>query len=349
MIRSARIDAAAGLAWARAALTRSAAVASWLLPAAPGAVDASSRARAPRSAVPDTRTSVRGLALLAATVLGAAGGVAHAATTPPPDTKPPSEEAENKDRAARAPPAAPPATAPVEPAPAPPPEPAPQEENARKPWTPRPQADFLKRHTDIRLRLGFNGYTPGPFSLFTAFAGWQELGLVVEHGAASWRGFTIGVGAEAHYGQAWLLGALTQRIANYDDYQFRWKMWDAAGSARVAFHWTELRGVDPYLLGAVGAGLFHLDSRVRDWPLDTMERVNNPYLRIEAGGGLLWWIPGSSRFIVGAEARYLVTVQIDPRRALDMSWQGEQATFALFPQHKPPKGFSWVASVGVRF
>ena len=211
------------------------------------------------------------------------------------------------------------------------------------------EADFLRGDTDLRVRFGFNGYTPGPFSLFTAFAGWQEFGIVLDHGVANWRSFTIGVGGDAHYGQAWLLGALTQQVANYDDLQFRWNMWEAGGNLRTTFHWTDLRGVDPYLFGAVGAGVFHLDARVKDWPRPTMARIDNPYLRIEAGGGLLWRIPKATRFFVGAEARYLVTVQIDPQSSLDLRYDAQSATFDLFPQHKPPKGFSWIASVGVRF
>jgi hypothetical protein len=219
---------------------------------------------------------------------------------------------------------------------------------------PKRQADFLRRDTELRFRFGFNGYTPGPFSLFTAFVGWQEVGLTVDHGTFSWRDFTIGLGADAHYGGAWLLGTITQPIANYDDWRFRWAMWEAGGSLRTTFHWTRLRGVDPYLFGALGAGLLHLDARVLDWPLDTARAFETPYLRLEAGGGLSWLV-AKDKIVVGVEARYLVTVQTRVQDRLDMSYtptgesEPQTATFSMFPQHKPPKGFSWVVSVGFRF
>lgn len=272
---------------------------------------------------------------------GTTRGAGPAATTPPGAADKPGAEAPAPPEAlteAKPPEAKPPDEKPPEP-------PKPE----RKPPPTRLEADFLRGDTDLRVRFGFNGYTPGPFSLFTAFAGWQEFGIVLDHGVANWRSFTIGVGGDAHYGQAWLLGALTQQVANYDDLQFRWNMWEAGGNLRTTFHWTDLRGVDPYLFGAVGAGVFHLDARVKDWPRPAMQRIDNPYLRIEAGGGLLWRIPKATRFFVGAEARYLVTVQIDPQSSLDLTYDGQSATFDLFPQHKPPKGFSWIASVGVRF
>lgn len=216
----------------------------------------------------------------------------------------------------------------------------------------KPEADFLRRDTELRVRLAFNGYTPGPFSLFTSLTGWNELSLVVDHGVASWRGFTIGVGASAWYDQAALLGALTQPVANYEPYRFRWRMFETGGALRATAHWTALQGVDPYLAVALGAGLFHLDAGVRGWPREADDAtpyavVERPYLRAELGGGLNWRL-GRSRFFVGLELRYLITSQIRPERQIDLTWQGEQASFLLFPQHKPPKGFAWVVGLGVR-
>ncbi len=212
----------------------------------------------------------------------------------------------------------------------------------------KPEADFLRRDTELRVRLAFNGSTPGPFSLFTSLTGWNELSLSVDHGVASWRDFTIGIGAVAWYDQALLLGALSQPVANYDEWQFRWSMWEAGGSVRATAHWTRLQGVDPYLLVGLGAGLFHLDARVRGWPVDTRQIVERPYLRVEAGGGLNWRM-GRSNFFVGVELRYLISSQIRAAKQVDLTHQGETATFLFFPQHKPPKGFCWVIGAGVRF
>jgi hypothetical protein len=212
----------------------------------------------------------------------------------------------------------------------------------------KPEADFLRRDTELRVRLAFNGSTPGPFSLFTSLTGWNELSLSVDHGVASWRDFTVGVGVVAWYDQALLLGALSQPVANYDEWQFRWSMWEAGGAVRATAHWTRLQGVDPYLLLGLGAGLFHLDARVRGWPVDTRQIVERPYLRVEAGGGLNWRM-GRSKFFVGVELRYLISSQIRAAKQVDLTHQGETATFLFFPQHKPPKGFCWVIGAGVRF
>lgn len=210
-----------------------------------------------------------------------------------------------------------------------------------------PEADFLKGDTDLKLRLAFNGYTPGPFSVLTAFAGWQEGSLTLDHGIANWKGFTVGFGFEGHYGQAFLLGALTQPIANYDDYTFRWRMWETGGTLRSTMHWTALQSVDPYLFVGAGAGFFHLDARVRSWPAGSERKIENPYLRIELGGGLIWRIPDSP-FLIGGELRYLITSQFGAVRDLAFRRGDETAVFSLFPQHKPPKGFSWIVHLGIR-
>jgi hypothetical protein len=125
-------------------------------------------------------------------------------------------------------------------------------------------------------------------------------------------------------------------------------MWEAGGAVRATAHWTRLQGVDPYLLLGLGAGLFHLDARVRGWPVDTRQIVERPYLRVEAGGGLNWRM-GRSKFFVGVELRYLISSQIRAAKQVDLTHQGETATFLFFPQHKPPKGFCWVIGAGVRF
>jgi hypothetical protein len=277
----------------------------------------------------------------AARVAVGALGAASAAWAEPSAEPPVAPVAE---LAASTPPADAPAAEPPA-APSPPASPAP----ARKPPVRRREADFLRGDTELTVRLGFNGYTPGPFSLFTSFAGWQELAVAMDHGVSNWKDFTVGVGFEAHYGQAALLAALSQPIANYDDTEFRWSMTDAGGALRGTMHWTKLRGVDPWLMAGLGAGFFHLDTRVRDWPQSAAGELGSAYVRVEAGGGLTWLLGKGDRFVIGAEARYLITVQTNPARQVVMRHDEELAVFSLFPQHKPPKGFSWVFRAGVRF
>lgn len=212
---------------------------------------------------------------------------------------------------------------------------------------PPPEADFLRTDVELKLRVAFNGYLPGPFSLFTAFAGWNEFSLAADAGVATWRDFTFAVGGSAHIGQGGILGVLTQPIANYDDYRFRWSMWDAGGSLRGSMHYTRLASVDPYLVVDLGAGAFGLTSRVREWPTIDPQQLTRPYLRIGAGGGLSFRL--SERWVVGGELRYLITSQFGRVGQLEFRRDEEEAVFVLFPQHRPPKGFSWVIHVGYRF
>jgi opacity protein-like surface antigen len=213
---------------------------------------------------------------------------------------------------------------------------------------PQREVDFLRKHTDVKVRLAFNGYTPGPFSLLTSLAGWNELSISVDHGVANWKDFTIGVGGTLHYGQALILGSLTQPIANYDDFRFRWSMWETGGTLRGTMHYNALQALDPYFVVGVGAGNLHLQARVRDWPRTQEQFKNIPYLRIEVGAGLNGWLP-NGRWVIGVELRYLISSQFGPIKQLDLLYEDQTATFSLYPQHTPPKGFSWVGQVGYRF
>ena len=85
------------------------------------------------------------------------------------------------------------------------------------------------------------------------------------------------------------------------------------------------------------------------WWSSAAGELGSAYVRVEAGGGLTWLLGKGDRFVIGAEARYLITVQTNPARQVVMRHDEELAVFSLFPQHKPPKGFSWVFRAGVRF
>lgn len=213
-----------------------------------------------------------------------------------------------------------------------------------------PEADFLQRHVDLRVRLAFNGTEPGPFSIITSLAGWNELSLALDVGVASWRDFTIGVGVSGHYGASLLLGAINGRVANYDDYEFGWGMWDAGGLVRATFHFTQLRSLDPYVLGGIGASAFGIEAVVGGWPLVETSRHVSPYVRIELGGGLATQLKGT-RWMAGVELRYLLTVETDPidRFLIENPATDETAIFVFAPAMRPPKGFCWVIHVGYRF
>jgi hypothetical protein len=211
------------------------------------------------------------------------------------------------------------------------------------------EADFLQRHTDLKLRVAFDGTSPGPFSLLTAFAGWNEAGLVVDHGVTTWRDFTIGLGGAAWFGYGLVASITSGRIADYEDHAFGWRMWDTGGVLRATAHWTRLSGVDPYLVGALGAGAFHLDAAARDLPTAPRQAVTNPYVRVELGGGLGWRIRPSTHWTVGIELRYQVTAQIGARDRFVFGTPEDPEVFVFAPLHRPPKGFTWAVQAGYRF
>lgn len=208
---------------------------------------------------------------------------------------------------------------------------------------PPAEADLLARDVELGVRLAFNDYRPGPFSLFTSLAGWNELALTLDVGAFAWRDFTFSFGGDIHYGGSWILSALTQRIANYDNYDFRWSMWESGATFRASMHYTALSSVDPYLFVGAGGAAFSLRVSERAWPQVPPETVLRGTLRFELGGGVA--IPVKSDWRVAIDLRYLITSQINPVEALVLTNGDEEATFTFFPQHKPPKGFSW----GLRF
>ncbi len=213
----------------------------------------------------------------------------------------------------------------------------------------RREADFLPGDTEVAFRVSFDGYTPGPFSLFTSFLGWTGVGVDVAHGVATVKDFTFTVGGEAHAAQAALLAALSQEVANYDDLKFRWSMFEAGGTARTTAHWTRLRGVDPWAGVGVGGGYYQLDARVEGWPATSAGRSQSPWVRVELLGGATWRLGAQGRFVLGPELRYQVTFQTSPDRQLALQHDGQEAIFSLFPQHKPSRGFGWIFRAGVRF
>ncbi len=210
------------------------------------------------------------------------------------------------------------------------------------------EADFLRTETEITFRLGFNGTAPGVFSLFTALAGWNELGIGVEGGVATWRDFTIALGVEGHYGGAWVPAALTQPVSDTERVRFRWSAWEAGGALRVAFHYTRLFSVDPWVGGALGASAFQLRVRVAEPEGPEPQSFILPTFRAELAGGIN--VPLERGLVVGVELRYLITSLLTRVERLRFGLPDDTVeTFVLYPQHRPPKGFSWVVRVGYRF
>lgn len=214
------------------------------------------------------------------------------------------------------------------------------------------EADFLRTHVDARLRLGFNGTSASPFSILTALSGWNEIGLQIDAGGFAFRGFTVSFGGTLQIGLSPVLGALLANIANYDDVVFRWSMFETAAVARVAFHLTTLQSMDPYLFAGLGAGAFQISAGVAGSSAPEEVHTSGQF-RIEVGGGLN--IPLRpprklrTRWYVGVELRYLLTVQTDPRDRFVFDVGDRRVVFDFAPEHAPPRGFSWVVGAGYRF
>lgn len=212
---------------------------------------------------------------------------------------------------------------------------------------PPPVATFYKGDKQVNLRLSFNGYNPGPFSLFTSIVGWNDFGLSLDIGAIPFSSFTIGFGGTIYYAQAWFLQAITRPISDYEDYEFDWFEWEAGATFRVSAHYNRLQALDPYAFVGLGGGNFHLETRVKEWPTIDPAFYNTGYLRVELGVGLMGRI--NEHIVVGGELRYLISAQFNPESKLYLQDGQETATFNVFPQQKPSKGFSWTLQIGYRF
>lgn len=223
------------------------------------------------------------------------------------------------------------------PAEAPPPDPFPRE------------ADFVKGHVEVRVQLGFDGYRPGPFSLFASFVGWNEFGLSVEYGAIQpCADCTFGLGLELYYARPFLLEVISRPISNTDDHDFIWQMHDRGGSLKPTFHYTGLASIDPYAFALVGPTAFTFKARVKGTEREDLGSYTTAGLRIGLGVGLS--APVWKRLVVGGELRYLASFQFDRRNSLTLlDEDGDEVTFLLNAIHRPPSGFSWVLHAGWRF
>lgn len=212
-------------------------------------------------------------------------------------------------------------------------------------------ADFSPGVNELRARIGFNGFRPGPFSILAAFVGWNEFGVSYDRSlVVPFPEFTFGIGAEAWYAQPLVLQLTSRGVSDTEIADFAWSMHDRGLAARGTFHWTALSSVDPYFFGLVGVSATSL--KVREAGETEVVRWDTPTLRLGGGAGIT--VPLSprpeGRWVVGAEFRYLGGIALTRRPVLEVPLAaGGVAPFVPDAIHRPPIGFSWVISGGWRF
>ncbi len=218
---------------------------------------------------------------------------------------------------------------------------------------PQPEgAALMPGDVEVKLRLGFSGFSAGPLSILGSFVGWWELQGCVDVGVLHLSPFTLGVGGEAWYSRLWLLEALSESLLGFvmqDDEAVDWRAvnWGAAG--RATFHYTGVRSTDLYLLGLLGPSSHALDAymEVADYLLEG--RAASAGLKGGVGAGASFV---SERGLVsGVELRYLLGYRFKRDQSLVLTDPDgeEQETYQMKGAQKPPRGFSWVFHLGWRF
>jgi len=206
-------------------------------------------------------------------------------------------------------------------------------------------SDFDPGDVDLRLQLGFTGSGYGPQTLLTAFFNWFEVQGAVDLGVARFGETTLGLGVEATLGRPWLPESVAP-LASARGADLSWRAASRAVLARATLHYTGLSALDPYLVAFAGPG----SDTVRGFDPDSgaVGRYRSGALRLGAGGGVD--IVTRDRVTGGLELRYLGTARF--AKGVDVpviDRAGDTIdTFTLGRAQRPPGGFSWVVSIGVR-
>lgn len=218
---------------------------------------------------------------------------------------------------------------------------------------PEPEgATLMPGDVEVKLRLGFDGFSAGPLSLLGAFVGWWELGACADVGVVHLSRFTLGVGGEAWYSRLWLLELLSEGLLSFvmdDDQAVDWKAanWGVAG--RATFHYTSVRSTDLYLLGLIGPSSHVLEGHmaVGDYLLEGRAASAG----LKGGVGLGASFTSDSGFVGGLELRYLLGYRFKKDQSLVLTDPDgeEEEVYEMKGAQKPPRGFSWVFHAGWRF
>lgn len=198
---------------------------------------------------------------------------------------------------------------------------------------------------DLRLQLAFTGNTLGPQSLLTAFFNWFEVQLAADFGVAQFDDFTVGIGVEAFLGRPWVPESVSS-LTSAGGADLAWRAATRGALARTSMHYTGLSSIDPYAVLLVGPTADTV--RAVDRPGGALGRFNTAGLRFGAGAGLN--IISTDRIIGGFELRYLASPRFSRGVGIPLETAEGLAedTFDLGRAQRSPRGFSWVAAIGIR-
>ncbi|MCO4746510.1 MAG: hypothetical protein KC912_17060 [Proteobacteria bacterium] len=211
-------------------------------------------------------------------------------------------------------------------------------------------AAFEPGAVEVKVRLAFTGANYGPWSLFTSFLSWNELQLTVDGSVYKAGDLSIGLGAEAYYGQPWFLQLLSRTVVGAStDLNLRWRLVETGVAARATFHYSNFEILDPYAVLLAGPSLTRFRARVDSDDLRGNGNFSTAGLRAGMGVGVAGVAPNG--FTAGLELRYLVGVRFRTTDVVELDdvsgdtvelfeWSGNQ---------RPTSGFSWVFSAGYRF
>ena len=207
-------------------------------------------------------------------------------------------------------------------------------------------SDFNTGDVEVKIRLGFGGNSYFPQTLITSFFNWFELQACLDVGVWEREYLTVGLGAEMWLGRPWIPEAVSP-LTSQAEAELDWRATTRGIGFRATAHYTWLSSFDPYAVVIVGPTLDTVFAQRTD--RDAVGRVTSGGLRLGGGGGVN--IVSEDRVMGGLELRYLVATRF--RSGVDVPIDAPDGStidrYDITRSQRPPRGFSWVAFVGVRF
>ncbi|MFK7928789.1 MAG: hypothetical protein AB8H79_11420 [Myxococcota bacterium] len=206
-------------------------------------------------------------------------------------------------------------------------------------------SDFNAGDIELKIRLGFGGNSYFPQTLVTSFFNWFELQGCVDVGVWERDYLTLGLGAELWLGRPWIPEAVSPLTSSAEQ-ELDWRATTRGIALRGTAHYTLLSSFDPYAVVLVGPTVDTVYAARTDRA--AVGRTTSGGLRMGAGGGVN--VVSNDRVMGGLELRYLVSTRF--RSGVDIPIETEDGVsidqFTITRSQRPPRGFSWVAFVGVR-
>lgn len=206
-------------------------------------------------------------------------------------------------------------------------------------------SDFNVGDWDLKVRLGFAGNGYGPQTFVTAFFNWFELQLCAETGLFEVEYLSLGLGVEAWIGRPWIPEVVTS-LDSDGGAELDWRATTRGAAGRLTAHYTWLSSFDPYAVVLVGPTSDVVRAERAD--RDAIGRHHSFGLRVGVGGGI--HVVTSDRVLLGGELRYLIGTRFTRGQDVPIEDGSGLAidTFDVSRAQRPPRGLSWVATIGVR-